>query len=234
MKIPERNLRERNPRPVSGRYPLRRIVNTPLRQNLTTTLRRILTTGQWRIFTMVIITSVGMNANAERSDRDQPVNIEADSVTIDDQKQEAVFLGNVVLTQGTLMLKADRLVVKQSESGFQSGNAHGKPAYFRQKREGSDDFIEGEAERIEYNGEAEKVELFTNAKLKRGGDEIHGDYISYNALTEFFEVSGGGSNAGAPGSSGGRVRAIIQPKNSDDDNASESSPESSGADGANR
>jgi lipopolysaccharide export system protein LptA len=182
---------------------------------------------------MAFLSMVCISANAERADRDQPVNVEADSVEIDDQKQEAVFLGNVVLTQGTLMLKADRIVVKQSESGFQSGIAHGNPAYFRQKREGSDDFIEGQAERLEYDGKAEKVEMFTNAKLKRGGDEIRGNYISYNALTEFFEVKGSGNNAG-DGSPRGRVRAIIQPRNSDEEKSSKSSPQSSGTDGANR
>ena len=218
MKIPERNLRQQHPRPARGHHPLLRLLTTPLRQ----------------ILTMVAFACVCMSANAERADRDQPVNVEADSVEIDDKKQEAVFSGNVVLTQGSLMLKADRIVVKQSGNGFQSGVAHGKPAYFRQKREGYDDFIEGEAERLVYNGEAEKIELFSKAKLKRGGDEVRGAYISYNALTEFFEVKGGGSNAGAPGSPPGRVRAVIQPRNSDGDSSSQSTPESSGEDGANR
>jgi lipopolysaccharide export system protein LptA len=184
--------------------------------------------------TVVIFASVCLNANAERADRDQPVNVEADSVEIDDKKQEAVFSGNVVLTQGTLMLKADQIVVKQSESGFQSGVAHGKPAYFRQKREGYADFIEGEAERVVYDGEAEKVELFTNAKLRRGGDEVRGAYISYNALSEFFEVNSGDSDALPAGSPRGRVRAIIQPRNSDTEDASKSPPGPGSADGAKR
>jgi lipopolysaccharide export system protein LptA len=183
---------------------------------------------------MVAFACVCMSANAERADRDQPVNVEADTVEIDDKKQEAVFSGHVVLTQGTLMLKADRIVVKQNEGGFQSGVAHGKPAYFRQKREGYDDFIEGEAERLIYNGEAEKIELFTKAKLKRGGDEVRGAYISYNALTEFFEVNSGDNTATSPGKPRGRVRAIIQPRNSDADNPSESPADPSKADGANR
>ena len=194
-------------------------------------LRTNLTTPLWRFMTIVMFTSVCMSANAERADRDQPVNVEADSVEIDDKKQEAVFSGHVVLTQGTLMLKADRIVVKQSESGFQSGVAEGKPAYFRQKREGYADFIEGEAERVVYNGKAEKIELFTKAKLKRGGDEVRGAYISYNALSEFFEVNSGDSNAIAPGSPRARVRAIIQPRKSDAENASKSP---SNADGAKR
>jgi len=160
------------------------------------------------------------SAQAERADREQPVNIEADRVEIDDKKQEAVFEGNVVLSQGTLMLKADRIIVIQDESGFQHGTAYGNPAYFRQKREGYDDYIEGQAERLEYNGAEEKVQLFTKAKLKRGGDEVRGNYISYNALTEFFEVTGGGDTAAA-GSASGRVRAIIQPRSKEEEASSE-------------
>ena len=178
----------------------------------------------------LMLGAVCMVAHAERADRDQPVNIEADRVEIDDQKKEAVFVGNVVLTQGTLMLKADRIIVDQDETGFQSGIAFGRPAYFRQKREGFEDFIEGEAERLEYKGKEEKVELFVNAKLKRGGDEVRGNYISYSALTEFFEVMGKEPGSSAEGSSGGRVRAIIQPRKSDAENGQTPASDSKGSD----
>ena len=166
-----------------------------------------------------------LGAQAERADQDKPVNIEADRVEIDDQKKEAVFEGNVVLTQGTLMLKAERIIVSQDETGFQSGIAYGKPAYFRQKREGFEDYIEGEAERLEYKGKEEKVELFIRAKLTRGGDEVRGNYISYSALTEFFEVMGAEPGSSASGSASGRVRAIIQPRKSDDSESAESPQE---------
>ena len=174
------------------------------------------------------LAAASLGAHTEQADRDKPVNIEADRVEIDDQKKEAVFQGNVVLTQGTLMLKADRIIVNQDETGFQSGIAYGNPAYFRQKREGFEDFIEGEAERLEYKGQEEKVELFINAKLTRGGDEVRGNYISYSALTEFFEVMGKEPGSSKAGTSGGRVRAIIQPRNNEESQAAESSKTPSG------
>jgi len=149
---------------------------------------------------------------AERADREQPVNLEADRVDLDDAKKEAVFEGNVTLTQGTLMIKADKIIVKQDADGFQYGIAYGSPAHFRQKREGFDDFIEGFSERLEYDGKADKVQMFTNARIQRGRDEVRGDYISYNAITEFFQVIGGGKTAATPGNPQGRVRAVIQPK----------------------
>lgn len=149
---------------------------------------------------------------AERADRDMPVNLESDRVDLDDSKKEAVFEGNVTLTQGTLLIKADKIIVKQDADGFQYGIAYGSPAHFRQKREGFDDFIEGFSERVEYDGKADKVQLFANARIQRGRDEVRGDYISYNAITEFFQVIGGGKTAATPGNPQGRVRAVIQPK----------------------
>jgi lipopolysaccharide export system protein LptA len=151
-------------------------------------------------------------ANAERTDRTKPVNIEADRLALDDLKKESVFEGNVQLTQGSLMLRADRVVVRQDEQGFNYAFATGAPAYFRQKREGFDEYIEGFAQRLEYDGKQDKVEMFTEARVKKGIDEVRGDYISYNAVTEFYEVTGGGTAAATPSNPQGRVRAVIQPK----------------------
>jgi lipopolysaccharide export system protein LptA len=151
-------------------------------------------------------------ANAERADRAKPVNIEADRLSLDDLKKESLFEGNVQLTQGSLMLRADRVVVRQDEQGFNYAFATGAPAYFRQKREGFDEYIEGFAQRLEYDGKQDKVEMFTEARVKKGIDEVRGNYISYNAVTEFYEVIGGGTAAATPSNPQGRVRAVIQPK----------------------
>jgi lipopolysaccharide export system protein LptA len=150
--------------------------------------------------------------HAEKADRDKPINLEADRVTVDDAKQLATFEGNVVLTQGTMVLRGDRMEVRQDNEGFRHGIAWGKLAYFRQKRDGVDEYIEGWAERIEYDGRAEKLQMFARASMKRGQDEVRGDYISYDAATEFFQVSGGGAKAASPTNPEGRVRAVIQPK----------------------
>ena len=161
----------------------------------------------------VLVAGLGSapHALAERADRDKPVNLEADRVDLDDAKKEAVFVGAVTLTQGTLTIKADKIIVKQDAEGFQYGIAYGNPAHFRQRREGSEEYIEGFSERLEYDGKADKVQMFTNARIQRGGDEVRGDYIAYNAVTEFFQVIGGGKSA-TTGNPQGRVRAIIQPK----------------------
>ncbi len=160
------------------------------------------------------VAALAAPAAAEKADRDKPVNLEADRVTIDDARQTALFEGNVVLTQGTLQIRGDRMEVRQDKEGFQYGITWGGPAHFRQKREGFDEFIEGWAERIEYDGRAESMQMFNRAQLKRGQDEVRGNYIAYDAKSEFFQVTGGGTGAG-PNGPDSRVRAVIQPKSKD-------------------
>jgi lipopolysaccharide export system protein LptA len=154
------------------------------------------------------------NAMAERADRDKPVHLEAARVTVDDVKRTHVFEGNVVLTQGTLAIRTAKLVVTQDAEGFQKGIAtsgEGGLARFRQKREGKDEYIDGEAERIEYDSRGEKAEFFNRAFVKSGADEVRGHYISYDGRTEQYLVTA--TPGASPGSKEGRVTAIIQPKN---------------------
>ncbi|MFO7188055.1 MAG: lipopolysaccharide transport periplasmic protein LptA [Pseudomonadota bacterium] len=150
-------------------------------------------------------------ASAARADREQPINIESDRLTVDDTKRVAVFEGRVVLTQGDFVLRADRLVVRQDETGFEHATAYGNPATFRERREGTNEWIDGEALRIEYDGRKQFVELFDNARLTREKDEVRGNYISYDVRADFFTVK---SNRNAAPMAGGdaRVRAVIQPK----------------------
>jgi lipopolysaccharide export system protein LptA len=183
-------------------------------------------------FTYVLVSATlfacASPALAERADREKPINLEADRISIDDVKKVQVFDGNVVLTQGTLQIRANRIVVTQDADGFQKGSAVSGAnglARFRQKREGKDDFIEGEGERIEHDARNEKTEFFTRAWVKSGLDEVKGHYISYDALSEKYLVtSGGGADAkttSATGATQARVRAIIQPKGKSGENQSD-------------
>ena len=155
-------------------------------------------------------------ARADRLDREKPVSVEADRMLADDGKQTVVFEGRVVLTQGTFVLRADKLTVRQDKEGFQSGVATGSPATFRQKRDGADEWIEGEALRIEYDGKGERVELFDKARVTRDKDEVRGNYISYDTRSEIYRVQGAKELPASPGGRDGRVRAVIQPKKKED------------------
>jgi lipopolysaccharide export system protein LptA len=147
-------------------------------------------------------------AHAEKADRDKPINLEADTVTLDDIKKVSIYEGSVVLSQGSLLLRADRVQVTQNAEGLERVSASGRPVAFRQKIDGREEFIEGFADRIEYNGVTSQLELIGQARLRRGSDELRGAQISYNANTEFYKVVG---QTGAQTPSG-RVRAVIRPK----------------------
>lgn len=161
-------------------------------------------------------------AMAEKSDSNQPMNIEADQLRHDELKQTSVFTGKVVVTKGSIVLRGTRLEVHQDADGYQSGTVtggNGKRAFFRQKRDTApgapDEFIEGEAQTIVYNGKADSVRFVTQAELRRfrGGvlsDGITGDVIVYNNLTDVFTVDG--RNTGKPGDAAGRVRAVLAPR----------------------
>jgi lipopolysaccharide export system protein LptA len=166
------------------------------------------------------------SALAERADRDKPINIESDSMISDDAKKVLTFEGKVMLTQGSLVIRADRIVVRQDGEGFYQGVASGKPATFRHKRDGYGEYIDGEAFRIEYDNKLDRVEFFDAARLRRdSGDDIRGDFISYDARTERFTVKSTGEASGTDRER--RVRATIMPKKQAD-------PETPPASGATR
>ena len=157
-------------------------------------------------------------ARAEKADREKPVNIEADRVSVDDVKKVQTFDGNVQLVKGTLIIRAERIVVTQDDDGYQHGVATGTASvlpHFRQKREGQDEYIEGEGERIDHDAKTEKTEFFNRAWVKSGLDEVRGQFISYDGRSETYVVTSGPNGTRAKPGSGERVRAVIQPKNKD-------------------
>jgi len=158
-------------------------------------------------------------ANAEKADKDKPTHIEANRMSSDDTRRVSIFEGNVVLTKGTITVRADRIVVRQDPEGFQIATATGAPARFRQKADPKGDkegvWMDGEALRIEIDDRNEKVELFDRAYVTRDGDEVKGEYIFVDQRSEFFSVMSGKTGP-VPGTDG-RVRAVIQPKNKPED-----------------
>ena len=148
---------------------------------------------------------------AERADRDKPVHLESDRATVkntgrsNNENRVSVFTGNVVLTQGTMTIRSDKMEIEENKDGFQNFIAYGNLVSYRQKSEGKNEYVEGWGERMEFDSKTDKVEFFKQARLRRGADEVHGEYISYESKTEFFQVNNG-TNAK------NRVRAVIQQK----------------------
>ena len=133
---------------------------------------------------LALIWALAIPAWAEKSDRDRPVQVEANSARFDDAKKTAVYEGNVMLSQGTFLLLADRIEVWQDEKGFSGGFATGKPVRFRQKLEGKNEYVEGYADRIEQDAERDIMKLMGNARLRQADDDLLGNVIVYNTRTE--------------------------------------------------
>lgn len=180
--------------------------------------------GPWRrgVACTLVLSALAMGAWAEKADRLQAMNVEADALRYDDLKRVNVFTGRVIVTKGTIVIRAARLEVRQDPDGYQHGLATaeaGARAYFKQKREGVDETIEGEAEIIEYNGKADTVTFRRRAELRRYkgatlNDEVQGALIVFDNTTEVFTVDGNPATSGAPGagSLGGRVRVMLTPR----------------------
>ncbi len=156
---------------------------------------------------------------AEKADRFKPLNVEADLPgKIDLLNQYVVFNGNVVVTKGTMTIRASRIEVRESPDGYHTAVAFGSPsqhATFRQKRDVPDEYIAGDAERLEYDGKSDVIRFVNNASVRRlrgseTSDEISGNLVTYDSGTEVFSVTGGAP--ATPSNPGGRVRAVLTPK----------------------
>lgn len=151
-------------------------------------------------------------AHAEKADRDKPINFSADQpAEVDFQKRVGTLKGNVVITQGTMSIHADRIDFKQNADNSLSATAWGNPVSFRQKKDGSDEYDEGYAQRAVYDGEKQTLELFDNALLKEGKNELRSNYIWYNSATDQFRSEARPNAPGAPGP-GARVQGVFQPR----------------------
>jgi lipopolysaccharide export system protein LptA len=163
--------------------------------------------------------SAAPQAAAEKADRDKPINYQADSGDVNYQTKVGTLLGNVILTQGTLTIHADKIVFHQNPDNSVSASAYGNPLTFREKRDNVNEYYEGLAQRAEYDGQKRFLELFDRALLRKGTDEIRSNYISYNAETEFFKAEGRpDTRPPAPGEPalGARVRGVFQPQPKDE------------------
>ena len=144
--------------------------------------------------------------------------VEADrDAVLDLQRQVLVYTGNVVISQGTMILRAERLEMRTLSDGYRAASALGsvaKPASWRQRRDGVDETVEGTADRIEFDGRADTLRFIGNGSVRRlrGGtvaDEITGASILWDNTSEVFKVEGG---AASPGNPTGRVRAVLSPR----------------------
>ncbi len=172
-----------------------------------------------KIAAFCLCAALSSGASAEKADSKKPTHIEADQMNSDDVNQVTVFTGNVVIKKGTILAKAGQAKIVVDPEGYRYTTLYAAPgqlASIRQKLDsGPNQWMEGYGKRIEYNDKDEVAQFFTEARGKKleGSkviEDIQGEYLSYDSKTEFysaFNTNEGYSRAGA-----GRVRAVIQPK----------------------
>ena len=163
-------------------------------------------------------------AQAEKADRTKPMVVESDgkqSATVDLKTKTTVITGNVVIAQGTLLIKADRVEVREDVPGRYLANARGnpdKPATFRQKRDRVDEVVEAEAARVEYDGANEKVRFIGDAKLRvvrpaGPPDEANAAVITYDQRSDTIVFEG--ASPAASGAANGKARLVFIPRPSE-------------------
>jgi lipopolysaccharide export system protein LptA len=162
-------------------------------------------------------TLLGQTARAEKADRNKAMVLEASKVTLDELTGLRTAYGPVVLTKGTLLIKADRMEFREDAKGFITVVATGKPATFKQKRDVPDQYVEGAGERVDWTDRDDIFKLQQRANMKvidsgKVADEVYGAIIVYDAKTEQYSVDSG-PGAQTSENPSGRVRIVIQPKN---------------------
>jgi len=199
------------------------------------------------LFPLIVICAAAVrlsSAYALESDRDQPMNIEANTMRHDEVKQTTEFTGAVVVTKGSMILRGDTLTVEQRPDGSQFGVARaadGRRAFFSQQKDtlkgAPIEVMQAQANRIEHDSKANTVRLLGQAELRRlidgkFNDEITGGEIIYYSETGMFTVDGAARDAGKSGNAG-RVRAVIGASTTNNTNTKNATSSPPPADGQN-
>jgi len=145
-----------------------------------------------------------LGAQALGTDRNQPIDIHADRVNIDEKRGYSEYLGHVEMTQGSLRLEADRVLIYQRGGRLQKVQAHGDPARFSQLPDGRKTRIRAQAQSMEYDADSGQLVLSGQARVVQGANTFAGERIDYNTHNATVRASKGEHGQG-------RVHAIIEP-----------------------
>lgn len=163
---------------------------------------------------LLLAAIAALPAAAEKADREKEIVIGADVATADDVNRSSTFDGNVVITQGTMRITAARVNIKEDAKRYKYYVATGSPVTFRQKRDNVDEWVEGFAQRAEFDDRNDLLKLHGNARVKSNQNEITGEFISYDMRRELAQVTGAPPGQAAP--AGSRVKVIIVPAKKED------------------
>ena len=165
--------------------------------------RRAFGLRHWQSISICILASAAWFSSplawALESDRQQPIEITADSVELNEGDGFSIYSGNVIITQGTMKIDASQVKVTFNDDGMETmlateGN-NGGLAYMRQESEptgdGKGDIMEAWGKSIEYQLNAEHLTLLGSAKLIQRGNQFSGHEILFDMPKENVKATGG-------------------------------------------
>ena len=163
--------------------------------------------------TLIFALLLPLNAAALSTDSNQPMNIEADRVDIDDDKGTNTFRGNVKITRGSILISGDKVIVfRDKEKNLDKIHITGKQAHFQQTPDNKNVPVVAEADELFYDSIKEILIMRRNGKIVQGGDTFTGDHIIYDSKRN--KITAKQTNATSTETKGdGRVHITIQPKN---------------------
>lgn len=154
---------------------------------------------------LVFLAAATSTVLALPSDKDAPVEIEADSSDIDLTTHTTTYRGKVRIQQGSMQLLADKVVISYKGRKPDKLTATGGPATFRQRPEKNKPWVTGQGSRIVYNINSEELTLDGDAVLTQNNDSFRSDRIVYDRVKAQLK-------AGAAAKGSERVKVIIHPQ----------------------
>lgn len=149
------------------------------------------------------------------SDREQPIRIQADTAELDDKQGVAVYRGNVIITQGSMIIKGNTVTITQTASGdIDTFTSVGKPAYYEQKPDVNKDIVKAYGLTIQYFANKDRIVLTDQAKVTQGGNTFEGEKIVYDTQRQI--VNAGRASDTQVTTPRPRIDMVIQPKKKQD------------------
>lgn len=157
-------------------------------------------------------------AAALSTDTNQPVEIEADFAEMDDVEGRTTYIGNVIVTQGSIRMTGDKMRANFDENRqLTEVFLDGQPAYFKQTPDGGKEDIEGEGAQIQYLAKKNQLILIKDARLTQGARLFTGYRINYDTKRSVITGRGTPQQGETPAKGDtpqkpGRIKVIIPPK----------------------
>tara|TARA_R110002020_G_scaffold151182_2_gene328223 strand:+ start:618 stop:1151 length:534 start_codon:yes stop_codon:yes gene_type:complete len=158
-----------------------------------------------------LVLGLAVSATGFAADRDQPIRIQANSATLDDRSNTAVYTGDVIITQGSMRLTGNRVTLNtDAEGAVRKIVSQGTPATYKQTpADGSP--VDARGQTIEYHADEDRVVLIEKAFLEQQGNTFQGEYISYDINRQVVDA-GRAASAGGTGAQQDRIEILIQPR----------------------